>query len=226
MPEEALELVPPPLFAGRKLDRKLPRPAAAQLHVVLKLANGPDDLLKEFHDIIPQINDVLEFWSETRRADPTSIGEAKLRARASIPEDPEKGKASIFNLVSSLDKPGRSGIIYLTDDTEQDRTHAEDASIPSNLDWLGFEGSHVHIHAEPKKTASPEEQHSNSDEHSMRRNSTPFNLRITEWPNDVQYTDISNYTCSPEPQIDERNPSSKTRSDHSFRNNFTNPKWR
>ena len=214
VPEENLGLVPPALFAGRKLNWELPRPTEANLHIVLRLANDPNNVLKEFHDKIPQIQDVLGRWSEVKAASPTSTGEAQLRARAPIGEERdwisrEVGKGTTFNLVSSLDSRGRADIIYLANAAEDSREHAE--SMPRNLrtmEWLGFDGSYVHLEdAEPKKAAIPVEQDSNFDEHvvrrssipsnlqstgldidehSMRRNNTPSNLRNTEWLDDGQ----------------------------------------
>lgn len=209
---EDLHLVPAALFPGRKLDWELPRPAVANLHVLLKLTTDPNELLKEFHDKIPQIDDILGLWGEMKGASPPMTGEAQLRARTSRPTEESEG--TIFNLVSELDTPGRAGVIYLTDAVEDSEEHAEDPSVPSNLrtiDWLGFNGSYAHLEdAKPKTAALPTEQDFDSDElRSMKRSSsTPPNLRVTEWL-DEQYTDLFSQTYSSEPDSNARKTSGK-----------------
>lgn len=199
VPKENHHLVPPALFGGRKLNGELPRPAVVNLHVMLKLTNDPDELQKEFHDKIPQINDVLGLWSGVKGASPTTTGEAQLRSRAPFAEDgvrtsPEEGSGATFNLVSNLDTPGRADVIYLADASEDSVEYAEESSIPSNLrsmEWLGFDGSLVHLEdAEPKMAAATTEQGFDFNERSMRRSSTPFNLRITEWLDGEQSIDL------------------------------------
>ena len=70
VPEEDLYLVPTELSVGKKPNREPlppPRPAVAQLHIMLKLTNDHDKLQKEFHDRIPQISDVLGVRQKGRR---------------------------------------------------------------------------------------------------------------------------------------------------------------
>lgn len=209
VPKENLHLVPPSLFAGRKLNRELPGPAATNLHVMLKLTDDPNELQKEFNDKIPQINDILGLWSEVKGASPRTTGEAQLRSQVPIAEEcswtpTEESKGTTFNLVSNLDNPGRADVIYLADASEDNGEHAEDTSTPLNLrnvEWLGFDGSYVHLEdAEPKMpkmAAVPTEQDFDFDECGIRRNSIPSNLRITEWSDGEQHTDIPNEThCS------------------------------
>ena len=216
VPKENHHLVPPALFGGRKLNCELPKPAVVNLHVMLKLTNDPDEAQKEFHDKVPQINDVLGLWSEVKGASPTTTGEAQLRSRAPCAEDwgrtyPEEGSGTTFNLVSNLDTPGRADVIYLTDASGDSREYAEDSTIPLNLrtmEWLGFDGSFVHLEdAEPKMAAASTEQGFDFDERSMRRSSTPFNLRITEWLDGEQYTDSPSEAYSSESDSDAENDS-------------------
>ena len=114
-PEEDLHLVPPGLFGGGVLSHELPKPAAVNLHIKLKLSSDTDNLLKEFHDRIPQIERVLEAWGENKDADPSSTGEAHLRAQKSQTEERNfaaEGQGTTFNLMSSLDTPGRADIYF------------------------------------------------------------------------------------------------------------------
>ncbi|KAF6237580.1 hypothetical protein HO173_004470 [Letharia columbiana] len=218
VPQENLHLVPAALFPGRNLNWELPRPAVTNLHVMLKFTNEPDKAQKEFHDKIPQINDVLGLWSELKGASPTTTGEAQLRAQISVAEDQgwtstEEGEGTTFHLVSNLDTPGRADVIYLTDAVEDSGEHAEDLSVPFNLrtmEWLGFDGSYVHLEdSKPKMAAFPIGQGSDSDEQSMR-NSTPSNLRVTEWLEDEQYTDLPTEAYSSEPGSDAGKTSRET----------------
>ena len=200
VPKENHHMVPQALFAGRKLNREIPKAATANLHVVLKLTNEPNKLQKEFHDKIPQINDILGLWGEVKAANPTTTGEAQLRSRGSISEDgdwtctTEESKGNIFDLVSNLDTPGRGDIIYLADASEDGAECGEDSGIPPNLrttEWLGSNGSYVHL-----KDAEPE---LNFDTRSMSKNNTPFNLRVAEWLDDEQCDALPNEASSLQP---------------------------
>lgn len=210
LPPNDLHLVPAALFPGRKLNWELPRSAVTNLHVKLQLTNDLDGLQKEFHDKIPQINDVLGLWGDLKGARATTTGEAQLRARTPFAKDQaltstEEGEGSIFNLVSKLDSPGRADVIYLTDAVQESGGPAEDSSVPSNLrtiEWLNFDGSWVHLEDEPKMGAFPSEQGCDFDEQSMRRNSTPSNLRIREWLDDEQCPDFSSETYNSKPNSD------------------------
>ena len=215
--KEDLDLVPPALFPGRTLNRQLPRPAVTNIHVMLKLTNDRDELIQEFHDKIPQIDDVLGLWGELKEASPAMIGEAQLRAGTRVAGDQgrtttEEKEGTVFNLVSKLDTPGRADVIYLTNAVEDSGKCAEDSSVPSNLrtiEWLGFDGSYAHLEdAEPKMVAFPNEQDFEGDVH-YRRNSTPSNLRVTEWLND-HYTDLPSEAYSAESGSDATKPSEVT----------------
>ena len=198
VPEEDLHLVPAELSMGKRLNcgpPRPPRPPVAQLHVMITLTNDHDELQKEFHDKIPQINDVLELWSKVKAASPTTTGEAQLRARASVADrqtwiSAQEGQGPRFNLVSNLDTRERADIIYLSDAAEGSEEHAEDSGVPSNLrtiEWLGFDGSYVHTEdVEPQNTTLPTEPCFEVGGLNIRRNSTPSNLRTTEWLNDEQ----------------------------------------
>ena len=212
---EDLDLVPAALFAGTRPKSERPGPAVTNLHVMLKLSNDSDKVRKEFHDMIPHIDDVLGLWGEMKRTSPTTNGEAQLRARTGAAEvqgwiSSEEGKGTTFNLASSLDTPGRADVIYLTDATEDSGERDENSSVPSNLrtiEWLGFDGSYVHLEdSEPKMAAFPMEQGSDADYHGLRRNSTPSNLRLTEWLEDQQSTDPPSETYSGEPYSNSGKP--------------------
>lgn len=171
VPKENHHMVPQALFAGRKLNREIPKPATANLHVVLKLTSDPNELRKEFHDKIPQIDDILGLWGEMKAANPTTT----------IAEDrdwsvtTEESKEITSDLVGSLDAPGRGDIIYLADAEEDGAESAQDCAIPNlrTTEWLGINGSYVHL-----KDAEPE---MDFDARRMRTNSTPYNLRVAEW---------------------------------------------
>ena len=204
---EDLHQVPPALFPGRKLNWELPRLAVTNLHVVLKLTDDPNELLDDFHDKIPQIDEVLRLWGEKKGASPTTTSEAQVWTRISGGENRGWTSAAQEDEDSNLDTPGRADVIHLTDAMEDSVEQAEDSSVPSNLrtiDWSDFDGSYVHLEdVEPKVAALPTEQSSNLSEHSM---STPSNLRVTEWLADKQYTDLASEAHNPEPDSD-RNPS-------------------
>ena len=203
-------MVPQALFAGRKLNREISKPATANLHVMLKLSNDLNALQKEFNDKIPQINEILGLWGEVKGANPTTTGEAQLRSQSPIAEDRdltsgEEDKGTTSNPVRNLDASGQADIIYIADASEDSGECAENLGIPSNLrttDWLCFDGSYVHL--------EDTEPMSDLDERSMRRNSIPFNLRITEWLNDAQCDRSPNETSSSEPdsesEADSREP--------------------
>ena len=202
VPKENHHMVPQALFAGRKLNREIPKPATANLHVVLKLTNDPHELQKEFHDKIPQINDILGLWGEVKAANPTTAGEAQLRSRGHITEDgdwtftTEESKGTTFNLVSNLDTPIRGDIIYLADASEDGAECAEDSAIPPNLrttEWLGSNGSYVN-----PKDVEPE---LNFDAGSMSKSNTFSNLRVTEWQDDEQCDAFPNEASSSEPGL-------------------------
>lgn len=204
---EDLHLVPAALFPGRKLNWELPR-----------LTNNPDELAKKFHDKTPQIDDILGLWGEMKGASPTTTGEAQLRARIPVAEDhswtsTEKCEGTAVNLVSKLDTRGQTDVIYLADAVEDSGEHAGDSSVPSNLrtmDWSGFDGSYVHLEdVEPKMTVYPTEQGFDFGEQSMRRNSTPSNLRATEWLDDELYREFAS-DVNPEPGSDAGRTSRQT----------------
>ena len=187
VPQENHHMVPQALFAGRKLNREIPKTATANLHVVLKLTNDPNELQKEFHDKMPQINDILGLWGEVKSREPISEdGDGTYTT--------EESKGTTFDLVSNLDTPGRSDIIYLADASEDGAECSEDSGIPPNLrttEWLGSNGSYVHL-----KDAEPE---LNFDTRSMSKNNTPFNLRVAEWLDDEQCDAFPNEASSSQP---------------------------
>ena len=198
LPIDDIPLVPQALFSKTKLNRELPRPAVTNLHIMLKLRNDPDKLLNDFHDKIPEIDDVLRLFSEIKGASPTTTGATSA------------GEGTVFNLASNLETPGRADVIYLTDAVEDNKKCAH-SGIPSNLrtvDWLGFDGSYVHLEdAEPKIAAFPTEQALDLNRPKVRRDSTPFNLRVTEWLNDA---DLPGEAYSVVPGSDAGNASKET----------------
>lgn len=181
MVPEDLHLVPSALFRGN-LNWELPQPAETNLHVVIKLTDDPNELLEDFYDKIPQIDEVLRLWGEKKGASPT-----ENRGWTSTRED----EGTTLKRSSNLDTPGRADTVYLTDAVED----AKDLNVPSNLktiDWSDFDGPNVHSEdVEPMMAVLPTEQSFNFGEHSMR-NRTPSNLRVTEWLADKQYAEAHN----------------------------------
>ena len=218
VPKQNLHMVPQALFAGRKpLNRLLPRPPTANLHVMPKLPNDPDELQKDFHDKIPQINDVLGLWGEVEGADPTTTGEAQLRLRAPVIEDQhwtstDESKGTASDPVSDFVTPGQADLIYPADASEDSGECAEEDLVPSNLratEWSDFDGSYVHL-----EDAKPQ---MDFDEHSMRRDSsTPINLRVTQWLDDEQYNASSNDVSSSQSDSDARPDSEEARPYETF----------
>ena len=181
---EDLQIIPAALFPGRKLNWELARPAVRDHQDMLKLTDDPDEFLRELQNEIPQIDDVLELWSEVEGAGPRTTSDQRKQAQPPVPEVRE---GTISDLVS-VERPGRADVIYPTDVPKDSGEHAEFFEVPSNLrttEWEGFDGSYVHLadsaDSEPKMTAFPMEQEPDIDDHGMRRNSTPFNLKVTEW---------------------------------------------
>ena len=202
---EDLHLVPAPLFRGRTFNSRLPRPAVANLHVMLKLTNDPDELQNEFHDKIPQIDDFLGLWGQLKGATSTVAGEGQLRARTA--DLIQEGERTSLNLARNIDTPGQGSFIYLTDAVKDSENDAEDSGIPSNLrtvEWLGFDGSYAHLEdAEPKTAANPADHDVDFGEPSMQRNSRIISdLRVTEWLKNVEHTDISSRAYSSDPNSD------------------------
>ena len=192
--KEDLHLVPAPLFQGRTLTSRLPRPAVANLHVMLKLTNDPDKLRNEFHGKIPQIDDFLGLWGELKGATSTVAGEGQHRARTT--DLIHKGEGTSLHLARNIDTPGQGSFVYLTDAVKDGEHDAEDSGVPSNLrtvEWLGFDGSYAHLEdIEPKTAAMPADDDVDFGEPSTKRNSRVLpNLRVTEWLKDVEHTDIS-----------------------------------
>ena len=172
VPKENHHMIPQALSGGNKLNREIPKSATANLHVVLKLTNDPEELQKEFHDIIPQINDILGRWGEVKAANLTTTTAEDRDWTVTT----EERKETTFDHT-----PGRGDIIYLADASEEDAESAEDSAILPNLrttEWLGFNGSYVHL-----KDAEPE---MDLDERSMSKNSTLSNVRVAEWLGGVQ----------------------------------------
>ena len=202
---EDLHLVPQALSPGRKLNWELPRPAVTNLHVMLKLTNDPDELLEDFHNKIPHIDDVLRLWGQLKGASPSTTGEAQPGTRIPGAENRawtslQQVEGTIYNSSSDLDTTERDDYIYLTDDVENSIEYAEHPSVPSNLrtkDWSDFDGSYVHVDdVEPKMAAFPKEQSFDFGEHNM---STPTNLRVREWLDDEQYTESASEAHNSKP---------------------------
>lgn len=195
-PNEDISLVPSALAPRGQLNWELPKKATANLHIMLKLSNNAEELLDEFHQTLPQIDEALNDWIEMKGASPTMIGEEQLRVRSFL-EHPNvdeghalKGKNDdyVFNMARNLDNPGRADVIYLTEGVEEsdsvDNGHSSIADNIRGVDWLDFDGSYLHLQdvgdSIGPKTAVPEALHvSNADR--TRRDSIPLNLRTTGW---------------------------------------------
>ena len=212
MKEEDLHLVPAPLFQGRTFNSRLPRPAVANLHVMLKLTNDPDELRNEFHGKIPQIDDFLELWGELKGANSTVGGEGQLGARTA--DLIQEGEGTNLHLARNIDTPGQGSFVYLTDAVQDSQHDAEDSGVPSNLrtvEWLGFDGSYAHLaDVEPNTVAIPADD-VDFGEPSMERNSRTLpNLRVTEWLEDVEHTDVSSQAYRSDADSDAGNISRET----------------
>ena len=213
MKEEDLHLVPAPLFQGRTFNSSLPRPAVANLNVMLKLTNDPDELRNEFHGKIPQIDDFLGLWGELKGATSTVAGEGQLRARTA--DLIQEGEGTSLHLARDIDTPGQGSFVYLTDTVKDSERDAEDSGVPSNLrtvEWLGFDGSYAHLEdVEPKTAAIPADDDVEFGEPSMMQNSRiPSNLRVTEWLKDVEHTDVSSQAYRSDADSDAENISRET----------------
>jgi len=197
------DLVPADLAPRGKLNWKLPRKATTNLHIMLKLTNKADELLDEWRDKIPQIDEVVSEWSEMKGASPTTLGELQQQAQAMFNNNckdaqdeadlagNDSSDGYIFNMVKNLDSPGRGDVIYLTNGVEDDKFDGKKGIIPKNLrsvEWLDFDGSHVHLtdainQPQPLCAAvDRQEQGAKLGESStLRRTSIPQNLRTTDW---------------------------------------------
>ena len=211
--KEDLHLVPAPLFQGRNFTSRLPRPAVANLHVMLKLTNDPDELRNEFHGKISQIDDFLGLWGELKGANSTVAGQGQHRARTT--DLIQEGEGTTLHLARNIDTPGQGSFVYLTDAVKDSENDAEDSGIPSNLrtvEWLGFDGSYAHLEdVEPKTAAIPADDDVDFGEPGMKRNSRTLpNLRVTEWLQDVEHTHNSSQAFSSDSDSDAGNISRDT----------------
>ncbi|KAK4691277.1 hypothetical protein P7C71_g5687, partial [Lecanoromycetidae sp. Uapishka_2] len=168
---------------------------------MLKLSNKADELLDEWRNKIPQIDEVISEWSEMKGASPTTVGEMQLQAQAmhndSCLEAKGEGdlgatyseEAYVFNMAKNLDSPGRGDVIYLTDGIQD--SIGRKGSIPQNLrniEWLNFDGSHIHV-ADAVTQARPSRIASNLPEQDLDPervgipgiDRAPKNLRTTDW---------------------------------------------
>ena len=222
-PEEDAPLIPRDLAPHGRLNWELPKEARMNLHIMLKFTEETDKLLDEFHAKVPTIDEVIEEWCEMKGASPTKAGFAKIRAQVSHKESSktkaknagehtgETADSYIFNMAKNLDSLGRSDLIYLTDAVRDKEDEGRKSGMPENLravDWLDFDGSYVHLadaHQAEPETANPESKSWLSvPGPSMRRDSTPTNLRTTEWPMSEQDACISPSIYSPEPEGDSK----------------------
>lgn len=201
-PEEDISLVPSALAPRGQLNWELPKKARANLHIMLKLSNNADELLDEFYDTLPQIDEALNDWVEMKGASPTKIGEEQLRARTfldhrNVNESTAlKGSNDdyVFNMARNLDNPGRADVIYLTEGVEDSDSIDKGRNLIADnirgVDWLDFDGSYVHLQdakdpVEPK-TAIPQALHiQKADE--IKRNSIPLNVRASGWESDQHH---------------------------------------
>lgn len=215
LPEEDVSLVPQDLCPRGHLKWELPKKARTNLHIMLKLSNKTDELMDEFHEKIPYIDEVLHEWAEMRGASPTREGREQMRAQSLYHSDCWKNEEIhrtgnnddyVFNMVRNLDSPGRADIIYLTDVVEDaDSDTMTTSNIPSNIegtDWLETDSPNVDMQAmvnsENVSCAYPEPLHVRKVK---RSDSTPSNLRISDWDSD-QSTILTSTVYSPETEPD------------------------
>ncbi|KAL6713956.1 hypothetical protein ACLMJK_008450 [Lecanora helva] len=179
-PAEDISLIPQDLKPRGTLKWELPNKARTNLHIMLKLSNKADELLDEFHEKIPKIEEVLTEWVEMRGSSPTVEGMEKLRALASdnaaVWNEGAFGQNNgsddyVFNMVRNLDTPGRADIIYLTDAVGEDDKDADKA-----------DESYVHLpNAAELAKEMPQPLNVSKD---GRRDSIPPNIRATPWEDD------------------------------------------
>ena len=194
LPKEDIELVPQDLRPQGQLNWELPKKARTNLHIMLKLSNKADELLEEFHERLPFIDEVLHEWVEMRGASPTIKGREQLRAKASYRFDSHQEQETrptgnnadyLFNMVKNLETPGRADVIYLTDAVEDELDSKKTQDIPPNIrgtEWSDFDECFIH----DQGSCSPETPRSaiaESLDTSMteRKDSTLLNLRTSEW---------------------------------------------
>lgn len=202
-PEEDEHLVPAALAPRGKLNWELPKKATTNLHIMLKLTNKADELLDEWRDKIPQIDEVVTEWSEMKGASPTTLGEMQLHAQALFNDSCGEAQSEadttgidssdgyVFNMAKNLDSPGRGDVIYLTNGVEDDKYNGKKGSMPKNLrnvEWLDFDGSHVHMADEAPKSRPlrvafdlPEQSLDLGDSSTSRLSSVSGNIRSTDW---------------------------------------------
>ncbi|MCJ1273071.1 hypothetical protein MMC21_000860 [Puttea exsequens] len=184
--QEDASLVPADLAPQGRLNWDLPRKTKANLYIMLKLSNEAEELLEEWHEKIPKIDDVLSEWAEMSGATPTTHGRMQLQAQARFRENLKnegnlvsEGSSCVFNMSRNVDSPGQADVIYLTD--------AVDEGIPENIrrtEWdelgkAGFEGCNslllsnasTYIH-------QPREQ---GEASFGKGDSIPDNLRTVDW---------------------------------------------
>lgn len=198
-PKEDISLVPTPLAPRGQLNWELPKKAVANLHIMLKISNNADELLEEFHQTIPQIDEALHDWVEMKGASLTKIGEEQLRARSFVERHTTNEVCAssgrnddyVFNMAKNLDNPGRADVIYLTEGVQDlDPTDTGSRPIADNIrgvEWLDFDGSYVHLQdtktlTEPSTFVSGPPLICKPD--GMKKDSTPQRSRTSSWCSD------------------------------------------
>lgn len=205
LPEEDFPLVPLNLaLGGRPARWELPRKAVTNLHIMLKLSDKADQLLDDFHEKIPKIDEVLNEWADMKGASPTRAGQEKKRASSSYVYHEENmynkatekklnGEDYIFNMVRSIDKERQADVIFLTDAVEDDIP--DDIEPPHDyppnvraMDWLDFDGSYVHLADHAGSQVEPDSEHPEAlclpENESMSNDRNLSNLRTDEWGSD------------------------------------------
>ena len=213
--DEDKALVPKDLSPRGQLNWQLPKKTRTNLHLMLRLTHEADKILDEFHEKLPVIDEILSEWSEMRGASPTIKGLEQLRANSGFPDRcrSEEGYNGghgdyIFNMVRNLSHPGRADIIYLTDAVED--TNMDTSVPPSDIrgvDWLDFDGSHIHLqdvggqrHSECAVPETSDEAHSEG----MER--IPVNFQTSQWESEREaYLSPTIYSPSEE-SVPDRSP--------------------
>ena len=123
LPHEDIDLVPADLAPRGKLNWEFPKTTTRDIHIKLKLTNKADELLDDWRQKIPQIDEVIKEWSDTGVVSPTTDDEIRRHAQAKLSEycdyirdeaDSADTSNTFITNIANLSSSGRGEIIYDT----------------------------------------------------------------------------------------------------------------